>query len=489
MTGVPYSFARDHHLCVDPEAGACLFTDKTAPTALLEVLRTSPDPLILTHISEANVRKRLEEVFGESANQAAQDAGQTDALDDLAETAAEVDDLLDQQDDAPTVRLINALLLQAVKSGASDIHVELEEKRLVIRFRTDGVLSEVLEPKRTIAATLVSRIKVMGKLDIAEKRIPQDGRVSLRVGSYALDVRISTLPTQFGERVVLRLLDRTAAQKGIAHLGMAPDTLRNIENILSHANGLVLVTGPTGSGKTTTLYAALDRLNDRSRSIMTVEDPIEYALDGIGQTQVNRQADLTFARCLRAILRQDPDVILVGEIRDRETAQISVESAMTGHLVLSTVHTNTAVGAITRMRNLGIEPYLLAPMIRGLIAQRLVRQLCPSCKTPVSVSAAEADMTSGHLMEGVQIFRATGCEACHGQGYTGRAAIYEVISAGSAFEQAVQSNASEDELERIARDQSPGLRDAGIAKVLAGQTSVAELHRVLGDVGGGGAAG
>lgn len=443
------------------------------------MLRCAGQGVTFQKAPAAEVTRHLEEVFGQSAHQAMQ-GDDNASLTDLANTAAEVDDLLDQKDDAPTVRLINALMLQAVKSGASDVHIEVEERRLVVRFRRDGVLSEVLEPKRALAPNLVSRIKVMGKLDIAEKRIPQDGRVSLRVGSYELDVRISTLPTQFGERVVLRLLDRAVTKKGIQHLGMADQELSQVAHILGHTNGLVLVTGPTGSGKTTTLYAALEQLNDRSRSIMTVEDPIEYALDGIGQTQVNSQTDLTFARCLRAILRQDPDVILVGEIRDQDTAQISVESAMTGHLVLSTLHTNTALGAVTRLRNLGVEPYLLAPMVRGLIAQRLVRTLCMQCKTPVAATQTECKLSRGGLAAGETIYQATGCEACGGQGHLGRTALYEVIAADPVLEALIQANAPLSEMERHVRQHAPSLFDSGLAKVKSGEVALAELIRVVG---------
>ena len=481
MSAVAYGFARDHGLCVDAQAGLCLFTPDTPGAALVEVQRCVAAPLAFTRASEAEVRARLEQTYGDSARQAAEEVAEDDTDLTALANAAEVDDLLDQRDDAPTVRLINALLLQAVKSGTSDIHIELEEKRLVVRFRTDGVLTEVLEPKRAIAPTLVSRIKVMGKLDIAEKRVDQDGRVSLRVGSHELDVRISTLPTQFGERVVLRLLDRSATRSGIAHLGMAPEPLARMQAMLGHANGLVLVTGPTGAGKTTTLYAALDQLNDGSRNIMTVENPIEYALPGIGQTQVNQHTDMTFARALRAILRQDPDVIMVGEIRDQETAQISVESAMTGHLVLSTLHTNTAVGAITRMRNLGVEPFLLAPMVRGLIAQRLVRRLCSACKEPVQTTEVEARYTGGALPPGSRHYRAPGCAACNRQGHTGRVAIYEVVAADPGLENLIQSGASEAEITAHVRTQSKGLFEDGLSKVQSGEVALSELMRIVGD--------
>ena len=293
----------------------------------------------------------------------------------LAEDIPESSDLLESDDEAPIIRLINALLTQAVKENASDIHIEPYENRLVIRFRVDGVLREVLQTKRAVAPLVVSRIKVMSKLDIAERRLPQDGRISLRIAGRAVDVRVSTLPSGHGERVVLRLLDKQAGRIELTSLGMDPRTQSVMDEIIHKPHGIILVTGPTGSGKSTTLYASLERINDNTRNVMTVEDPIEYYIDGIGQTQVNTKVEMTFARGLRAILRQDPDVVMIGEIRDLETAQIAVQASLTGHLVLSTLHTNTAVGAVTRLRDMGIEPFLLSSSLIGVLAQRLVRVL------------------------------------------------------------------------------------------------------------------
>ena len=366
-----------------------------------------------------------------------------------------------------------------MKEGASDIHVEMEERRLVVRFRVDGVLREVIQPKRALAPLLVSRLKVMGRLDIAEKRLPQDGRVSLRVGGYELDVRLSTIPSQYGERVVMRLLDRGQTRMGLAHLGMSGRDLRVFERILARPDGLLLVTGPTGSGKTTTLYAALGRLNDRSRNIMTVEDPIEYAMDGVGQMQVDPRTELTFARGLRAILRQDPDVIMVGEIRDGETARIAVESAMTGHLVLSTLHTNTAIGAVGRLVDMGVERFLMAPMLRGLVAQRLVRRLCPDCAVPHRVTEGEAATLSGAVAAGAEVRRAAGCEACGGQGYRGRLPIYEVVETDAELERLIHDGASEAKLMREARRRGPGIIEDGAEKLRAGLTTVEEVVRAV----------
>src|SRR5690606_18318954 len=295
----------------------------------------------------------------------------------------------DSDDEAPIIRLINALLTQAVKDNASDIHIEPYENRLVVRFRIDGVLREALTTRRAVAPLVVSRIKVMSKLDIAEKRLPQDGRISLRIAGRAVDVRVSTIPSGHGERVVMRLLDKQAGRLTLEKLGMSAEDQATMDELIHRPHGILLVTGPTGSGKTTTLYAALERINDASRNILTVEDPIEYHIDGIGQTQVNTKVNMTFARGLRAILRQDPDVVMVGEIRDLETAEIAVQASLTGHLVLSTLHTNTAVGAVTRLRDMGVEPFLLSSSLIGVLAQRLVRVIDPAHREAYRASEYE----------------------------------------------------------------------------------------------------
>ena len=449
--------------------------------ALLEAQRVAGRCIDFAVIPAAEFEAALGRIYRDSAQEAAQVAADADMGDlaALADSAAAVDDLLDQNDDAPVVRLINALLLEAVKEGASDVHIETEERRLVVRFRIDGTLREVIAPKRALAAMLTSRIKVMGKLDIAEKRMPQDGRVSLRVGGYDLDVRVSTIPSQFGERVVLRLLDRGQTLLGIDALGLSDRDLTAFKRILARPDGLLLVTGPTGSGKTTTLYAALDMLNDRQRNIMTVEDPIEYTMDGIGQMQVNAKTDLSFARGLRAILRQDPDVIMVGEIRDRETAQIAIESAMTGHLVLSTLHTNTAIGAVSRLVEMGVERFLLAPMLRGLVAQRLVRRVCPDCAREHRITDADHVLLAGTVPVGTPVQKGQGCDTCHGSGYRGRLPLYEVIEVDGALERLVHEGASEAQLTAAARKRGPGLLADGCAKLLAGLTTVEEVARAV----------
>jgi len=390
----------------------------------------------------------------------------------------EPEDLLESTDDAPVIRLINAMLTEAVRKQASDIHIEPFEKRLAIRYRVDGVMQKLLEPPRAIAPLVISRLKVMAKLDIAERRLPQDGRISLRVAGRPVDVRVSTLPSGHGERVVLRLLDKQAGRLDLEHLGMPPNALDSLQASLGLSHGIILVTGPTGSGKTTTLYAALAKLNTTRFSILTVEDPIEYYIDGIGQTQVNNKVELDFARGLRAILRQDPDIVMVGEIRDMETAEIAVQASLTGHLVLSTLHTNTAVGAVTRLRDMGIEPFLLSSSLVGLVAQRLVRLLCPHCKRPHSPSDGELRTMKQDASTVTSMFAPHGCDRCSHTGYVGRQGIYEVVSVDEKMRTMIHDGASEQDIERYARTQSPGIAADGMRLVLEGLTSIEEVLRV-----------
>ncbi|MEN3749795.1 type II secretion system ATPase GspE [Sphingomonas sp. HF-S3] len=477
---LPYSYARRQGVLLRPEGSgvACLHRPGITLDAMLEVKRVAPAAAFVP-LSDAEFDTALSAAYSGSAGAAAElDMGDMD-LAALADSAAAVDDLLDSRDDSPVIRLINALLLEAVKEGASDVHIETQEKRLVVRFRVDGVLRDMLEPQRALAPLLVSRIKVMAKLDIAEKRIPQDGRVTLRIGGHDVDARVSTIPTQHGERVVMRLLEKGSLRLDMEVLGMSERDRTVFTRLLERPHGMLLVTGPTGSGKTTTLYAALNRLNDRKRNIMTVEDPIEYELGGIGQTQVNTRTDMTFARGLRAILRQDPDVIMVGEIRDQETAQVAVRSSMTGHFVLSTLHTNSAVGSVTRLIDMGVERYLLAPMVVGLCAQRLVRRLCPSCRTQDVASEGDALLLGDAIRPGETLWRANGCAECHGEGYRGRAGLYEVVAVDDRFQKLIHDGASEADLEAHARRENPALVDDGVAKVRAGVTTVEEVARVV----------
>ncbi len=477
---LPLAFARRHGLLltgIDGEFAQIAIRPDVAPSAIAEARRHLGRPLHLRKVAadEFDTLLRLAYEAGTDARAAAGGLDDTTDLAFLAQDLPEQSDLLDSEDDAPIIRLINALLTQAIKENASDIHIEPFENRLVVRLRVDGVLREVLQTKRAVAAAVVSRIKVMSKLDIAEKRLPQDGRISLKVAGRAVDVRVSTIPSGHGERVVLRLLDKQAGRLDLDHLGMDPAITPLLDALIHKPNGILLVTGPTGSGKTTTLYAALSRLNDATRNIMTVEDPIEYYLDGVGQTQVNTKVDMSFARGLRAILRQDPDIVMVGEIRDLETAQIAVQASLTGHLVLSTLHTNTAVGAITRLRDMGIEPFLLASSLIGIVAQRLVRTLDPEHCEAYEASDVERRMLNiAPDAPSVRLHK----PGREGAGYKGRTGIYELVLIDDAMRTLIHDGAAESELERHARLATPSIRDDGRRKVLAGETTLEEVLRV-----------
>ena len=449
--------------------------------ALQEVRRHLGAPVALDRLSAAEFDRlvsRLYEAGEDTAARVAEDLGEDLDLARLAEDLPEPADLLESEDDAPIIRLINGVLTQALREGASDIHLEPFEDRLSIRFRVDGVLREVMSPARALAGLITSRIKVMARLDIAEKRIPQDGRIGLRIAGRPVDVRVSTLPSSHGERVVLRLLDKQAGRLDLAELGMDADTERRVAGLIARPHGILLVTGPTGSGKSTTLYAALMRLNDRSRNIMTVEDPIEYDLDGIGQTQVNPKVDLTFARGLRAILRQDPDVVMVGEIRDLETARIAVQASLTGHLVLSTLHTNTAVGAITRLVDMGIEPFLLASSLIGTLAQRLVRVLDQDACEGYEISADELERVGLPGYRGARLLRPRGDLEAGRPAYRGRTGIYELVPVNDDMRALIHDGAAEARLEALARQLSPSIIDDGWRKAMAGITSLEEVLRV-----------
>ena len=374
------------------------------------------------------------------------------------------------------------MISQAVRDQASDIHVEPFEKRLAVRYRVDGVMQKLLETSRAVTPQVVSRLKVMAKLDIAERRVPQDGRIPLLVAGRPVDVRVSTLPSGHGERVVLRLLDKQAGRLDLEHLGMPRGAFNDLVKTLSLSHGIILVTGPTGSGKTTTLYAALSRLNTSKYSILTVEDPIEYYLDGIGQTQVNTKVEFDFARGLRAILRQDPDIVMVGEIRDFETAEVAVQASLTGHLVLSTLHTNTAVGSVTRLRDMGIEPFLLSSSLVGLVAQRLVRLLCTSCKKSRAPTDIELRTLGVKREQATEISESHGCNTCNHTGYAGRSGIYEVVTIDDDMRGMIHEGASERDIESYARSKSPGIFDDGMRLVLEGKTSLEEVLRVVREV-------
>ncbi|HEX6833465.1 MAG TPA: type II secretion system ATPase GspE [Rudaea sp.] len=455
------------------------YRDGARPEAIAELQRYLGVPLKLTRHDASTFERLLRALYEQGDDARAMVADFDDDMDlkTLADELPEPEDLLESEDDAPIIRLINALLTEAVKEGASDIHIEPFENRLVVRFRIDGVLREVLAPQKAIASAVVSRIKVMAKLDIAEKRLPQDGRIGLKIAGRPVDVRVSTIPAGHGERVVLRLLDKQAGKLDLAQLGMPAPMLAQLADTIERPHGILLVTGPTGSGKTTTLYASLLRLNDHSRNIMTVEDPIEYYIDGVGQTQVNTKVEMTFARGLRAILRQDPDVVMIGEIRDLETAQVAVQASLTGHLVLSTLHTNSAVGAVTRLRDMGVEPFLLSSSLIGLLAQRLVRVLDPALRESYAATARELAAFGRSAGTQATLYRPSAAQGRHA-GYRGRTGVYEFVPVDEEMRRLIHANASEADIERHARTRTPSILDDGWDKCVAGITSVDEVLRV-----------
>lgn len=469
---LPYTFARKFSLLARRDLThddvmqqtELYISSETAPAAISEASRRFKR-VKLKAMPHAELTSAIDKAYAGSGGNAAQVIDEYESDLDLARLMQDmptIEDLLESADDAPVIRMINALLTQALREGASDIHVEPFEQVSVVRFRIDGTLRDVVRPKKAIHASLVSRIKIMAQLDIAEKRLPQDGRITLRIGGKPVDVRVSTLPTGHGERAVLRLLDKEAGRLDLQHLGMSAAMQQQFDGLISQPHGIVLVTGPTGSGKTTTLYAALSRLNSSETNILTVEDPIEYELAGVGQTQVNARIDMTFAKALRAILRQDPDVIMIGEIRDLETAQIAVQASLTGHLVLATLHTNDSAAAVTRLLDMGIEPFLLSSSLLGVAAQRLVRKLCTHCKHH----------------DGEQ-WLAVGCDKCGHSGYNGRVGIYELLQTTDDIRAQIHRQASEADIRATAQqDGMRTMREDGERWLLDGTTTQAELLRV-----------
>lgn len=479
---LPFSFARRFDLLLSYNhqgEGLLWYKGQPSVAALMEVRRFSGSSLSLIALDEPEFEQKLADHYQQDSSvvrQLMNDIGNDEGLQALAEELPEDEDLLEADDGAPIIRLINAMLSEAIKEGASDIHIETFERNLTVRFRVDGVLREILRPQRKLAAVLVSRVKVMAKLDIAEKRVPQDGRISLRIGGRAVDVRVSTLPSRHGERIVLRLLDRNSVQLDFSSLGMDHTLCEQFREQLYKPHGILLVTGPTGSGKSTTLYAGLSTINNSERNILTVEDPVEYDLEGIGQTQVNPKVDMTFARGLRAILRQDPDVVMIGEIRDLETAEIAVQASLTGHLVLSTLHTNTAVGAVTRLRDMGVEPFLLASSLLGVLAQRLVRTLCPDCRRQRAATALE--ISAMKLSTAQQLWEAPGCAECHQTGYRGRTGIHELFLVNDEVRRLIHDGAGEQAIEKEIRHAFKSIQMDGFQKVLDGSTTLEEVMRV-----------
>ena len=482
---IPYSFARTHGVLITHSDGThaqVLVRNDASLTTLTEIRRSLALTLHIEEVDAETFERKLAATYSDG-NQAASDLADGIEQDlDLArllQDAPQTLDLLDSQDGAPIIRMINALLTQALRDSASDIHIEPYVERSVVRFRIDGVMRDVVSPPRSVHAALVSRIKVMANLDIAEKRLPQDGRISLRLAGRTVDVRVSTLPAAQGERAVLRLLDKDNTRLDLPQLGMSAPTLVHLDKLIRQPHGIILVTGPTGSGKTTTLYAALSRLDAAALNIMTVEDPIEYELSGIGQTQVNARIDLSFARALRSILRQDPDVIMIGEIRDLETAQIAVQASLTGHLVLATLHTNDSASAVTRLADMGIEPFLLASSLLGVMAQRLVRKLCPVCRAPDPLGKAELQR---HGLPAIESFDAPGCSACSQSGYRGRTGIYELLQVDETLRALIHDRTGESAYRRHGLEQGlVSLRDDGLRWIADGTTSVSELLRVTRD--------
>ncbi len=483
---IPYSFAKAKGVLLahcSAEGAEVQVRADAATEALAEVRRVLGVPLRATLLQPEEFDRALASAYSQTDGSAAALVGDVEQdmdLSQLIHDLPQAEDLLDAENDAPVIRMINALLTQAIRENASDIHIEPFETRSVVRFRVDGTLKDVVEPHRALHAAMVSRIKIMAELDIAEKRLPQDGRITLRLAGRSVDVRVSTLPTGHGERAVLRLLDKDAGRLELKRLGMDGATLAAVDELMRQPHGIVLVTGPTGSGKTTTLYAALSRIDATVTNVMTVEDPIEYDLDGIGQTQVNPRIDMSFARALRAILRQDPDVIMIGEIRDLETAQIAVQASLTGHLVLATLHTNDTASAVTRLTDMGVEPFLLSSSMLGVLAQRLVRCLCTGCREGYAPGPGELALLEGATPQ--LLYRPKGCAACGYSGYKRRTGIYELLRVDDGMRRLIHDCAAEQSLREYAVQYGMhGLRQDGLRLVVSGVTSLEELLRVTRD--------
>lgn len=478
---LPYTFANTYQILIKVDDCGTHIYHLPLPNlnAIAEVRRLTFPPWHLHLIHDAEFQKMLAELY-ESALDVAYQAGEDMDLSKLANQLPTTEDLLENADEAPIIRLINALFTQAIKKQASDIHIETYETSVLIRFRIDGILQEALELKRIIAPLVISRIKVMAKLDIAEKRVPQDGRISLKISQHIIDVRVSTLPSNHGERIVLRILDKQAASLDLTLLGMTSAHLQITTKMIHEPHGIILLTGPTGSGKTTSLYAMLMAINQVTQNILTIEDPIEYDLPGIGQTQVNTKVGMTFAKGLRAILRQDPDVVMIGEVRDLETAEIAIQASLTGHLVLSTLHTNSALASLTRLRDMGVESFLLSNSLTGLISQRLVRKLCPECKIRQLIKKDEAGIMKIKAKDATStyIYTPSGCNHCGNTGYRGRTGIYEIIYFDEQLRSLTHRNAEIAQIEEYLRPKIPSIQDDGFKRVLNGDTSIAEILRV-----------
>ncbi|NCQ25175.1 MAG: type II secretion system protein GspE [Rhodobacteraceae bacterium CG17_big_fil_post_rev_8_21_14_2_50_63_15] len=477
---LPFSLARDQQVLV---AGDRLFAGPSASIlGLREARRRAGKPLKLERLAAEAFEAQLAALYqdGSSTDSASEDVAFD--LEDGIGKGHGPRDLLEDGEEAPVIQLVNQLLRRAVRAGASDLHVEPNETGLRARMRVDGMLQSVLDRQDVPVRRVVSRLKVMAGLDISETRLPQDGHIALRLGGRAIDVRVSTLPGNYGERVVMRVLDRSAGLMPLADLGLRPDQVAVLERMAERPNGIILATGPTGSGKTTTLYSLLQLANDEVRNILTAEDPIEYDLPGISQSQINAEIGMTFAAGLRAALRQDPDIILVGEIRDQETASVAAQASLTGHLVFSSLHANGSVGAVVRLRDLGLDDFLIAATLRGVIAQRLLRKLCTTCRRAAPPSPAEAaHFSATGLAVPDEIHHAVGCEKCNGTGYAGRVGVFEILEVSEALRAAIDKGQSEIEMKRLAMAPDQTLFGQALYQVAAGRTSLAESLRVVGD--------
>jgi len=483
---IPYSFAKTMGILIKEiraDSVDLWVRNDTKLQALLELQRVYQRSIVPHEIPLEQFNSILTDNYAQSGASSAF-AGDIESHQDLIkliQELPEVDDLLEAEGDAPIIRMINAIITQALRDRASDIHIEPYKAKSIVRFRVDGALRNIVEPHRALHSALVSRIKVMAELDIAEKRFPQDGRITLKIAGKIIDVRVSTLPTGHGERVVLRILEKDGQQLSFSKLGMSEMVQSKVNHLVNQPHGIFLVTGPTGSGKTTTLYSAFSTLNTNILNIMTVEDPIEYNLPNISQTQVNSKIDMDFAKALRSILRQDPDVIMIGEIRDFETAQIAVQSSLTGHLVLATLHTNNAVSALTRLIDMKIEPFLLASSLSGVLAQRLVRCLCKDCRSAYIPNKVELEHLST-ISPPEYLYRPVGCLSCGGSGYNGRLGIYELLIVDDEMKRLMHDNVSEQVIKEYAISQGmQDLRQDGLRWVESGVTSLEELLSVTKD--------
>jgi general secretion pathway protein E len=486
---VPINFAKQTlilPLRLEGESVALLVADPL-DTTVLDHARMLLQRNVSPHVATAAVIvDAINGIYDRAVNEAEQLVGEMEAQDlqSLAHELEEPQDLLDTDDEAPIIRLVNSLLFRAAKERASDIHIEPMERELLVRFRIDGVLVEIIKPPKRYQNSIVSRVKVMGQLNIAEKRLPQDGRIRIKLAGRDIDIRLSTIPCTFGERIVMRLLDKNTTLLDLTDIGMSRDTMQGMDAVIKRSHGIILVTGPTGSGKTTTLYAALSRINTPDLNILTVEDPVEYQLQGIGQMAINPKIGLTFAAGLRSFLRQDPDVIMVGEIRDRDTAEIAIQASLTGHLVFSTVHTNDAASAITRLVDMGVEPFLVASSLTAVMAQRLVRRVCRECREayqPTAEELKEVGLTPEAVARAGNppIYRATGCDVCGRNGYRGRTGIYELLLVDDDIRQLALKNTDSSTIKRTGvKKGMRTLLDDGARKVLAGETTLAEVLSV-----------